>query len=65
MHIFCVAVSECGMCVEFEYGVLVVDDLNTAYMIKKVGEEETIIPDPSYDEQAAPNGNVYELSNLD
>ena len=53
------------MCVEFEYGVLVVDDLNTAYMIKKVGEEETIIPDPSYDEQAAPNGNEYELSNLD
>ena len=65
--LFYVVVSECGMCKEFEYGVLVVDDMQTAYKIEKQGQEETIIPDPSYDEDAEQTGDgmTYDMTNMD
>ena len=82
--LFYVVVSQCGP--EFEYGVLVVNDMQTPYMIAKHDQaqrpesgqvhrqqqqkslpqgEETIIPDPSYAEDAEQIGNGYDMANLD
>ena len=48
------------MCQEFEYGILVVDDVNTAYMIK----EESIVPDPSYDDGDAETEGLELTTNI-